>query len=151
MIYQFINGLDPAHWATLGVVLIAADLFLLSSFHIAFVGLMAFGVAAIDALGAPPQAQAWSMVLGTPVLVGVGMRLIDRQPEAEPIKPQQALIGQPCKVIAVNPDDPRKGIGYVADHGEWPIEAPLEPLELQSPLVVIAVHGNSLEVEPLHQ
>jgi membrane protein implicated in regulation of membrane protease activity len=146
MIIQFINELQPVHWATLGVLLIAADLFVLSSFHMAFVGLMAFGIAVIDALGASPEVQAWSLVLGTPLVVAVSIRLINGPAEVAPLQPHDALVGQSCKVTAINPDDPRKGMGHVAHHGEWPIEAPLHDLEVHSILIVTAIRGNSLEV-----
>ncbi|MDA8592511.1 hypothetical protein N9L90_01175 [Planctomycetota bacterium] len=146
MIFEFIDGMSPSHWATLGVALIAADLFLLSSFYVAFFGLMAFGVAFIDVLGAPPQVQAWSLVLGTPVVVGVGAALINRRVDPASNEPSQELVGRTCRVTAISPDDPRKGIGHVAHHGEWPIESQAHDLELQSTLTVTATRGNSLLV-----
>lgn len=145
---ELIDRMSPASWATLGVALIAADLFLLNSFHVASVGLMAFGVAAIDALGAPVGVQAWSLVLGTPIIAAVGLRLLRHHDEEEEPQQNESLIGLRCRVASINPDDPARGVGHVDGHGEWPIYSTHGDLAPKSNHLVLAVVGNNLEIGP---
>ena len=147
MIDDLLSFMTPSFWAALGVALIGADLFFLGSFYVVWLGLSILIVAGIDALGAAPIFQAWSLVVVTPIVTAVGMRYLKRArkpEEMEAAKP--GLVGMKCKVATINPDDPRRAIGHVSGQGEWPIYCAESELAVREIVEVVGTEGHTLLV-----
>lgn len=147
MLLEQIARMTPEYWATAGILIIGLDLFVLSSSYLAFIGLTCLCVAGVDALGASTTLQAWSLVLGAPLITVIGMNTLRREPEPSEQGLDEDLTGATGRVAALNPDDPSRGLGHLSGRGEWPIHAPGEPLEVNAMVRVIGVDGPFAVVE----
>lgn len=146
---QWVEVASPWHWLVAGLVCVLLDIFL-GSIYLVLLGISVSSVALWSWLGCGGELQL-AFLAGAIVISAVfGRNLIGHEGPSLSEERQAAVDGAEVTVLWVDPEDPRRGRGAVAGHGECLLLSESGPLSIAGSFNVVEQRGMRCVVAPTH-
>ena len=149
-IIEFIEGLSPWYWLTLGLVLALCDV-AVGTLYVMLIGLAVSAGALWSWLGLPGELQLALHAVSIIVAAVCARRLIGHSKPGIQDARLNDLERANVTVIWINPDDDRHGRGAVEGHGEWPIICEDGSLQRTSSYTVVELRGQRCVVRAVER